>query len=304
MPMKRLKWISVILIFLTIFNFTSVRAASHKKDKALTAYNNGNYKLALTLWNKSIARYERHNKGMRCPFYTKAGMAALQLGKQDEAQQLFEKAIYSASVSPEAFIELEKIYRKINNLSLEIDVLEKYVKKYPDGKEIIPMRDRLFATYVESENWKEAIALWHQLPQKVRDSIQYKTGLLKANTALKNNHACDTLAANILKKDPGNITALDWMGKKYFWLAENRYQKELAAYAKNRTRSQYIELLQAFKKVTINFKRSLGYFRKLYALHPSSENARYLGNIYARLSVPSKAKYYQHMADKLKKGKK
>ncbi len=299
--MKTFKWLAAVVFFVTVFSFN---ASARGKDKAQMAYNRGDYQTALTLWNKIISKYERRDKGTKCTVYTKAGMAALKLGKEDEAQQLFEKAIYSASVSPEAFIELEKIYRKINNLSLEIDVLEKYVKKYPDGKEIIPMRDRLFITYVESENWKEAIALWHQLPQKIRDSIPYKTGLLKANAALKNAKASDMLAVGILKKDPKNITALDWLAKKYFWLAENRYQKELAAYYKNRTRSQYAELLQAFKKVTINFKKSLGYFRKLYALQPTSENARYLGNIYARLNVPPKAKYYQNLADKLKKRKK
>ncbi len=301
--MKTFKWIAVLVIFLTAFSLNT-SAKSRHKDKAQIAYNQGNYETALALWKKSIAKYEKRNKGAQCPFYTKAGMAALKLGKDEEARNLFGKAIYSASVSPEAFIELARLYRKINNLSLEIDALEKYVKKYPTGKDITPMRERLFATYVESENWQEALNLWSKLPAVFRDNTTNETALLKVNIALGKTEACNRLAAEILKSDPKNISALSWEAKKYFWLAENRYQAELKAYNKNKTNSQYAELLRAFKVVTINFKKSLVYFRRLFPLQHTSENALFIGNTYARLSSPSKAKYYHNLANKLKKERK
>jgi len=285
--MKGWKWIVVVTIFLTAFTLNT-SAKGRRKDKAQLAYNQGHYEAALTLWKKSIARYERRDKAIRCPVYTKAGMAALKLGKDEEARALFQKAIYSASVSPVAFVELARLYRKVDNLSLEIDALEKYVKKYPAGKDINPMRERLFATYVESENQKEALELWDKLPQAFRDNVTHKADLLKVNIALNNTEVCNKLAAEIMKSEPKNITALDWEAKKYFWWAENRYKAEMQAYNKNKTRRQYVELLNAFKVVTINFKKSLVYFRKLYSLHPSSENALYLGNIYARLENVSK----------------
>ena len=298
--MKAFKWIAVVIIFLTTLTSTTSARGNHK-DKAQLAYNQGNYETALALWKKTIAKYEKRDKGTRCTVYAKAGMAALKLGQEDEARELFEKAIYSASVSPKAYLELAKLYRKINNLSLEIDVLEKYVKKYPSEKEIIPMQERLFATYVKSENWEEALNLWKKLPATFTKNLTNKTAFLKVNIALNKKEVSNKLASDILKSDPKNITALDWEAKRYFWRAENRYQSELKAYNKNKTRSQYAELLRAFKVVTVDFKKSLGYFRKLYALQPTSENALFLGNTYARLNNKSKAKYYHNLADKLKK---
>ncbi len=298
--MKALKWIALVMIFVTTFTLNT-SAKGRRKDKAQLAYNQGHYEAALALWNKSIAKYERRHKENQCPFYTKAGMTALKLGKNDEARALFQKAIYSASVSPVAFVELARMYRKIDNLSLEIDALEKYVKRYPAGKDINPMRERLFATYVESENWEDALKLWDKLPRAYRDNVKNKAALLKVNAALENAETCNKLAVEILKSESKNITALDWEAKKYFWRAENRYKAEIKAYNENKTRRQYVELLKAFKVVTVNFKKSLTYFRKLYFLQPTSENALYLGNIYARLESQSKAKYYHYLANKLKK---
>ncbi len=298
--MKGWKWIVVVTIFLTAFTLNT-SAKGKRKDKAQLAYNQGNYETALALWKKSIARYERRDKGIRCPVYTKAGMAALKMGKDEEARKLFEKAIYSASVNQQTFVELARLYRKINNLSMEIDALEKYVKKYPAGKDINPMQERLFATYVESENWEDALKLWMKLPPDYRDNVKNKAALLKVNAALEKTKTCNMLAGVILKSEPKNITALSWEAKKYFWEAENRYKAEMKAYNKNKTRRQYVELLKAFKVVTFDFKRSLIYFRKLYPLQPTSENALYLGNIYARLENQSKAKYYHNLANKLKK---
>ncbi len=298
--MKGWKWIVVVTIFLTAFTLNT-SAKGKRKDKAQRAYNQGNYETALALWKKSIARYERRDKGIRCPVYTKAGMAALKLGKEEEARKLFGKAIYSASVSQQTFVELAGLYRKMNNLSMEIDALEKYVKKYPAGKDINPMQERLFTTYVESENWEDALKLWNKLPLAFRNNVKNKAALLKVNVALEKTKTCNMLASEILKSEPKNITALSWKAKKYFWEAEDRYKAEMKAYNKNKTRRQYVELLRAFKVVTIDFKRSLVYFRKLYPLQPTSENALYLGNIYARLENQSKAKYYHNIANKLKK---
>ncbi len=290
-----------ILLALILILPLGFHVSAKGKDKAQAAYNRGDYETALTLWKKTIARYEKRNKAAQCTVYAKAGETALKLGKTDEARQLLEKAIYSASVTPAAFVALAKIYRQMDNLSLEITTLEKYVKKYPDGKEIVPMRERLFDTYIESENWQDAVNLWERLPENYRSTAVNKAKLLKADIALDHTSAADKLAAEVLAAQPENLTALDYEGKKYFWRAENRYQAEMKAYARNKTRSQYAHLLKAFRVVTVDFKKSLGFFRKLYALQPSSENARYLGNIYARLDNAPKAKYYQHLAGRLKK---
>jgi tetratricopeptide (TPR) repeat protein len=59
---------------------------------------------------------------------------------------------------------------------------------------------------------------------------------------------------------------------------------------------QYARLLKAFKIVTLDFKQSLDYYMRLYNLYPKPEYAKYLGNIYARLSDEKNAKYYHDKA--------
>lgn len=285
---------------LLIIVFSSFSPFIKSKDKGQIAYNKGNYSEALKIWSKSIAKYERRHKAAKCKYFTKAGEAALKLGNIDLARKYLEDARYTVSENENTFEYLAQIYRKINNLSLEIDALENYVKKYPNGKYIAANRNRLFMTYVESENWKEALHLWPQITSTVQGKLDYQTGLLKVYEGLKNNKAADKLAAKIMKLEPKNTTALEWMAKKYFWLAENSYRAENKAYKMNQTSQQYIHLLKAYKVITINFKRSLRYFRTLYALAPSAKSATFLEDIYARLSDSKKASYYHSMAKKLK----
>ncbi len=294
---KRFLSALMIIIIFSSFSYASIKP----KDKGLIAYKKGDYKIALAIWSKDIAKYERRNKALKCPYYTKAGEVAYKLGKIDLARKYLEAGRYTPFANQETYILLAKIYRKVNNLSLEITTLEYYVKHFPNGKDIVPFTNRLFETYVESENWQESVDLWPKVSEKVRNEIKYKTGLLKSYIGLKEEKKATALSHEILKSDSKNITALSFLAKKYFWLAENSYQAENKAYKKNPSRTQYAHLLKAYKLITINFKKALYYFRKLYPLKSTYRNALYLGDTYARLSNNQKAKYYHTIAEKLKK---
>ena len=119
---------------------------------------------------------------------------------------------------------------------------------------------------------------------------------MKVNIALKNDQKADDLATKLLKLDANNIAALEKIGEKYFWKAENRYQIETKAYDKKKTRSQYAKLLKALDVVTADFKKSLKYYKKLYEIQPEKNHARFLGNIYARLDDREKSTYYKNRA--------
>ncbi|MBN2639263.1 MAG: tetratricopeptide repeat protein [Bacteroidales bacterium] len=295
--MKLNKIFSLLLVF-----FMSVVLAQpvQAKDKGQDAYNAGNYELALKIWSKEIVKYERRNKVEQCPYYTKAGIAAFKLGKMDLAQKYLEAARYSVSKNETTYNLLAQIYHKIDNLSKEIDALEYYVKNYPNGKNIINNRDRLFLTYVESENWDQGLKLWPNILSDVKTNPEYQTGLLKIYIGLNMDKEAFPLAEDLVKKDRKNIPALQFLGQYYFWLAENSYQAENKAYAANRTNAQYAHLLKVYKVITVNFKKSLDYFQPLYNLKPSAKVAVYLGDVYARLSDKKNADYYHQMAKKLK----
>jgi hypothetical protein len=298
-----MKLFKLLLGVLLISGLTAVAhpsAKAKKKDKAQVAYNAGDYAKALALWQKTIAKYESRNRQKKCRVYTHAGIAAYHLKQWDVARNLLEKARYTASENAQTFYYLAKVYRQIDNLSLEIDALENYLKKYPGDVYVNAARKRLLATYVESENWELITKLWKQIPAACHDSIFYRDAYLAALGGLQHTHQADSLSALILKNHPSNKTALEWKAEKYYQLGENLYQSEMAAYKKHHTNAQYAHLLKAFEKVTVYFKRSLSYYRKLYRMKPTSFYAKRLGTIYMRLDNKPKGKYYIRMAKQLK----
>lgn len=298
--MKLFKLLLGILLISGLSVVANPMAKAKKKDKAQLAYESGNYSKALALWQKKIAKYESRNRQKKCRVYTLAGMAAYHLKEWDVARNLLEKARYTASENAQTFWYLAKVYRQIDNLSLEIDALENYLKKYPNDSQVNIARKRLLATYVESENWNLILKLWDQIPAASRDSLFYREAYLAAQGGLNHVAKADSVAALILKNQPANVTALAWKAEKYYQLGENLYQKEMADYKKHHTNAQYVHLLKAFKKVTLYFKRSLYSYRKLYQMNPSSFYARRLGTIYMRLDNKPKGKYYIMMSKKLK----
>lgn len=296
--MKLLKFTLALILALT-FSAQTVFAKS-KKDKGQIAYEHGNYAEALKIWSKEIAKYEKKDKAVKCPFYTIAGEAALKLGENNLARKYFEEARYTASETADTYNELAHIYRKINNLSKEMDALDSYVKKYPNGKDIVANRNRLFMDNIEATNWQDALNLWTKLPATAQQNMDYRTGLLQAYVGLNDTNVADTLAESLLKVQPKNLPALEWLAQKYFWLAENSYRAENKAYADNQTDQQYAHLLQAYKVITRNYEHALGYFKTLFPMEHTAKNAVFLGDIYGRLSNNKKAAYYQNLAKTLK----
>lgn len=260
------------------------------------AYQSGNYSNALEKFEEVIAQYEQKNQQKECPVYAEAGHAALQLGNSTKAIQYFQSDKWSNSVGADTYFQLAKLYQEIDNLSKELDALEDYTTRYPEGENIDKVKGRLFEVYVESENWEKANSLWNKLTANQHEETKMLEGYFSANKALKNDAVCDTIANDLVDNDESNLIGLRWLAKKYFWQAENLYHSELKAYESNKTNKQYKKLLQSLDTVTADFKISLDYFKRLYTLQPSPVTAKRIGNIYTRLDDKKQAAYYNKLA--------
>ncbi len=265
-------------------------------ETADNAFKSGDMKSALEKYERTISYYENKNRSKECPVYTKAGIAAQELGNNDKALEYLKKARYTTSESSSTYWELAKIYRKIDNLSKEMTALETYIQKFPAADKTDSVNKRLFEIYVESENWNKALETWTKIKMDASEDTALVAGYFIVNKALDKNKICDSLAEVMLKNDKNNILALEWEAKRYYNKAENLYQKEMKAYNRHKTRRQYAHLLKALKVVTADFKTSLKYFKRLYSANPSPKYARYLANIYNRLDDKSKAEYYKKRA--------
>ena len=290
-------WLGIILLTVLLFSAcgTSNRLAQ-SGEQAKTAYEAGDYATALTEYRKIISGYESKGDEKSCPVYTLAGEAAWLLDKKALAFEYYDKARFTASECAETYAGLATYFQSIDNLSKEMENLQIYLKKYPDGKDSQQIAKRLFSVYVESENWDKALNLWPAVKNTSLQDIALLEQYLTVNEALNRQKTCDSLVQKILNADPDNLKALEWEGKKYYRKAEDRYQQEMKAYEKKKTRKQYSQLLKALDQVSADFKTSLKYFEKLYKLNPETRYARYLANIYNRLNDKKKAAYYKKKA--------
>ncbi|MAE09271.1 MAG: hypothetical protein CL661_10995 [Bacteroidetes bacterium] len=259
-------------------------------------YKAGNYIEALSLYSEIIDQYENNNNLTGCPVYTRAGESALKDNHPKLAINYLKKARNTSYTNASTYFLLAEGYKQIDNLSLEINTLSDYLKLYPDGKDAAIVKKRLFYTYVESENFDKALELWPEIYANNQSDTELLEGYFIANKGLDNTDKCNDIAEKLLGLDKDNITALVWFAKQYYNKAEDRYQIEIKAYDKKKTKKQYNILIKALEIVTVDFKKSLSYFKKIYTLQPTSKNAQYLSHIYGRLSDKKKAAYYKKIS--------
>ncbi len=288
-----MKNISLLISLFIIIILQSCSGLGKIGQEGEAAYQAGNYKLALATWEKIINTKGNNTKA---PVYVGAGKSALALEDYDNARYYLEKANQSGYSSPEMYVSLAKVYKKVDNLSKEITALETYREKYPQGEDIYVISARLLETYVESENWELGKNLWTDLDMQAQGDVNNLKNYLNINKNLGKTEECNKIAKQINKIEPNSIFVLEYYADKYFWLAENMYVKEMNAYKKKRTTSQYNKLLKALEKVWPNFKKSRDLYLKLYKKDPKPEYAGYLSKIYTRYDNKEKAAYYKKRA--------
>lgn len=131
------------------------------------------------------------------------------------------------------------------------------------------------------------------MDEKSKSDISNLKTFFTINQQKENVEVCDSLSLIILEKEPANVEALEWNGKKYYWLGENRYQREMEKYNQNKTNKQYKILLAELDLATADFKKALPYFEKLWNIEPGEKYASYFMNIYARFGDEAKVNYYK-----------
>jgi len=260
---------------------------------AQMSYDSAHYEQSIQEWNTYIQEQKVKGLEVNPKVYAEMGKAYYQMANYQQAESNFELAEQKAYADEAMYVMMAQHYQTIDNLSKELSALKYYRDHFSMAKDSSLMRNRLFEAFMESENWEPAVEAWgnmDQASQKEEKNIQYYFNL---NKELENKDACDALAPELLALNANNESALDWMAKKYYNQAENRYQKAMAAYDKNKTNKQYKLLLKDLDRVTVDFKKSLKYFNPLWKMEGGKKYASYMANIYGRFDDKKKSQYYR-----------
>lgn len=293
--MSKITILAALFISLFFMGCSSTSSLSKQTDKAKQAFVTGDFETAFALYNTFIDQKKSANKEVSGDVYSAAAKAAFKLNKINEAEAFFKQAYYKEYADAEMYANMISIYRSIDNLSKEIDALEYFASNFSSDIRFADLNMRLLETYIESENWDKAVAMWTAFNVETQSDIKAMELYLTAQKSLENFSVADKLAIDILKQNNRSNVALERMAEKYFWKAEKRYQTEMDAYAKKKTNRQYAIMLKALESITIDFKKSLSYYEKLYKSNPSKEYAKQMANIYARFQDKKKSDYYRNL---------
>jgi tetratricopeptide (TPR) repeat protein len=286
----RFKWYSLVVLFLfSACGSTSKISLESSADEQMAA---SQYQKALSLYEQRIAELEQSGQTVSGYLYEKAGKAALNAGDTVKCEQHFKLAVYHEQASPFIYYQLAVFYQTSGNISKEMMALEPLELKFPESEEAIVMRPRLFQLGLISDQPEILLKLWPSMPEMHNNEL-ILTDYLRANQKVGLEDSCNKISLRILRLYPDNTVALEWQAKRYYNLAEDRYQREMKIYEANKTHRHYKKLLGELELSTEDMKQSLHYFSKLWKLNPDPVYATYLHNIYARFGDEKMAAFYR-----------
>jgi hypothetical protein len=286
------KYLPVLIIIVLTGCGIAPRLTELRVD-AETAFENEDYTAALQSYEELIELQKSRNREIRGDTWHHAGIAAWETDKKDKAIEYLVQAGRKDYSTESSLYILSNAYREIDNLSLEITNLEKYIANYPEGEYIDEMQKYLFDAYIESKNFDAATDLWTDLESQAEDDPEIMESYLVLTKNQGRDEDARKVSEKIIKMDRNNTLALEFLGEYYFWKAENRYQEEMKAYEANRTTRQYRHLLTALDEINKEFRLSRDYFLRLWNQNPESRYATYLRNIHLRFGDDERAGYYQ-----------
>lgn len=259
------------------------------KESAEIFSSEGSYTQAVEVWQQYFNQQAIEETDGAS--FAKAAQAAYLSGNNSLALNWFDEARYKNFSDEEMYLTLAKIYRLQDNLSKELGALEFYLENFSEVSNEV--YNRLFDIYFEIENFDNALKAWDEMGEGLKNELSNQVKYFQINLEKENSEINDSLSQIILEKDPQNVAALEWIAKKYYWQAENRYQEQMEKYNNNKTTRQYRILLEELEKVTADFKKALPYFEKLWELNLGEKYASYMANIYARFGDQDKSDFYK-----------
>lgn len=265
----------IMMLGLLFAQCTIFRGLVHEgPEEAHEAYLAQDYATALGAYEKYIASQQEKDRQVDDLVYYRAGLSAHPLGDAAATIAYLDRVRHSTLADADVFAALAGAFRQVDNLSREITTLTHYVAHFPDGPHLEAIQDRLFITLVKSRNYADALAIWPEVAERAEKDKKLLTHYFLLKREMGDAAAATETARMLLDRDPRNIQALDWLARKHFRDANERYRRANEAYECNRTHRQYAQLLEEYEIMNTDLRIALNYFLRLYDLAPSAAYAR------------------------------
>jgi len=258
--MKQFIFLTGFILILFLTNCSGPKLATTPVISGKTVAENemaaGNFAQAVNAWKQYFSQTPlEQTTGDE---FARAAQSAFKAGDQTQSVNWFDQARYKNFADAEMYLTLAKIYNSQQNISKELSALEFCKSNFADNLNAVNMR--LFEIYSEIKMFDEALVSWSEMDENSKSEISNLKKYFSINKAMENTDICDSLSLVILDKEPANVDALEWNGNKFYWLGENRYQREMEKYNKNKTNKQYKILLNELDLATADFKNTYWYY--------------------------------------------
>jgi tetratricopeptide (TPR) repeat protein len=287
MDLKR--YLVIFGLALLAFGCGSPKVLTSYKSDAATFEASGNYARATEAWINYFNQTPVEE--VAGADFAAAAKTAYKGESNDLALGWFDQARYKNYSDAEMYKIMANIYGSVNNLSKELSALEFFTENFGEGDPDV--NARLFEIYFEIDSYEQALDAWSKMDDASKNEEFSLSNYFIINKKLENTAVCDSVSMALLEKNPEQMDALKYNAKKYYWRGENRYQKELAKYEKNKTNKQYKILLKELEVASADLKKSLLYLEKIWKVEKEKEFASYFASIYGRFGDEKKSKYYQ-----------
>lgn len=277
---------------------SSGKALVTARQDADLLYYQKDYINAFDKYSSIIESYVSKKDAVPAELYALAGRCLYYSDSPSAAMPYFKLA-EDAGFEDELTLMLQiKHYAEADNLSKELDRLEKYSALYPDGGEINFVNYRLYLRYCEMQEYGKAHLRYQTLSPEYRDDIAVIEKQHLVCTKLGRQEEADSIARQLYNLNPNNLIGLGYMAFDAYNTTETEYVAAIKAYESNKTNAAYKTMQQKTAPLAARYKKAKELYVKLYNLYKRPHDAAILSRICTRLNDKQNASYYEKLSKK------
>jgi tetratricopeptide (TPR) repeat protein len=259
-------------------------------------YYQKDYHSAFDKYSQIIESYVSKKETVPPELYASAGKCLYYADSQAAAIPYFKLA-EDAGYEDEQILMLQiKYYADADNLSKELDRLEKYSALYPEGIDIAFVNYRMYLRYCEMQEYGKAHLRYHSLSDEYRDDVAVLEKQHLVCTKLNRKDEADSIARQLYNMNPNNLIGLNYMAYDAYITTENEYVAAIKAYEANKTTSGYRVMLMTTEPLVARYKKAKDLYIRLYNQYKRPHDAAILSRICTRLNDKQNAAYYDKLS--------